>query len=139
MMDLKDFSTVVGAMISTIQLFAVTRIDHYRERYVPDIVEKIITILGLIQGVSSGLLVIFYIINRFEIVTKAEWRNFIKQNKLIYKILPNPGRLSVDEMSFEQTHIILMVNGPESIEFNIDKDKVNFGNFFTRMEYRLIN
>ena len=81
MMDLKDFSTIVGAMISTIQLFAVTRIDHYRERYVPDIIEKIITILGLIQGVSSGLLVGFYIINRFEIVTKAKWRNFIKSNK----------------------------------------------------------
>ena len=42
-------------------------------------------------------------------------------------------------MSIEQTHLILMVNGPESIEFNIDKDKRNFGNFFTRMEFRLIN
>ena len=48
MMDLKDFSTVVGAVISSIQLFAVTRTDHYRSRSVPDIVAKVITILGLI-------------------------------------------------------------------------------------------
>ena len=32
-----------------------------------------------------------------------------------------------------------MVNGPESNEFNIDKEKINFGNFITRMEFRLIN
>ena len=32
-----------------------------------------------------------------------------------------------------------MVNGPESTEFNMDKDNANFGNFFTRMEFRLIN
>lgn len=48
MMDLKDFSTVVGAVISSIQLFFVTRVDHYRDRYVPDIVAKVITVLGLI-------------------------------------------------------------------------------------------
>mgnify|MGYP000314250867 CR=1 FL=1 len=48
MMDLKDFSTVVGAMISSIQLFAVTRTDHYRERAVPELVEKVILVLGLI-------------------------------------------------------------------------------------------
>ena len=65
MMDLKDFSTVVGAIISSIQLFSVTRTDHYRERFVPEIVDKVIFILGMVQGVSSGLLVVFYIINRF--------------------------------------------------------------------------
>ena len=42
-------------------------------------------------------------------------------------------------MSIEMTHLILMVNGPESIEFNINKEETNFGNFFTRMEFRLIN
>lgn len=52
-------------------------------------VEKIITVLGLIQGVSSGMLVGFYIINRFSIVTKGKWRIFIKQNKLLYNLLPN--------------------------------------------------
>ena len=49
MMNLKDFSTLLGALISSIQLFAVTRTDHYRERSVPDFVEKVITVLGLIQ------------------------------------------------------------------------------------------
>lgn len=42
-----------------------TRTDHYRERYVPEMVDKVIIILGMVQGVSSGLLVVFYIINRF--------------------------------------------------------------------------
>ena len=101
MMNLKDFSTLLGALISSIQLFAVTRTDHYRERSVPDFVEKVITVLGLIQGVSSGMLVGLYIINRFSIVTKAKWRIFIRANKAIYKPLPNPHRLSVDEMSIE--------------------------------------
>ena len=32
-----------------------------------------------------------------------------------------------------------MLNGPDSVEFNLTKGKTNFGNFFTRMEYRLIN
>ena len=105
----------------------------------PDTVAEVITVLGLIQGASSGLLVAFYIINRFQIVTKAKWRAFIKENKQRYRTMPNNDRLSVDEMSIEQTHLLLMVNGPESIEFNIDKEKVNFGNFFTRMEFRLIN
>lgn len=122
MMDLKDFSTVVGAMISSIQLFTVTRTDHYRERAVPELVGKIILVLGLIQGASSGLLVVFYIINRFQIITKASWRQFIKHNQSLFKILPNTARLSVDEMSIEQTHLILMVNGPDAVEFNIDKD-----------------
>ena len=48
MMDLKDFSTLLGATIGSIQLFYITRVDHYRDRYVPDIVAKVITILGLI-------------------------------------------------------------------------------------------
>ena len=72
-------------------------------------------------------------------MTKAKWRAFIKENKQKYKTLPNNDRLSVEEMSIEQTHLILVVNGPESNEFNIDKEKVNFGNFITRMEFRLIN
>lgn len=115
------------------------RTDHYKERAVPDIVEKAITVLGLIQGTSSGLLVVFYIINRFQIVTKAAWRNLIRYNKLLYKVLPNHARLAIEEMSIEQTHLILMVNGPESIEFNLEKGTRNFGNFFTRMEYRIFN
>ena len=72
-------------------------------------------------------------------MTKAKWRAFIKENKQKYRILPNNDRLSVEEMSIEQTHLILMVNGPESNEFNIDKEKINFGNFITRTEFRLIN
>ena len=100
MLDLKDFSTALGALISSLQLFFVTRTDHYRERSVSDEISRVITILGLIQGCSSGLLVIFYIINRFEIVTKEFWRSFTRSNKQLYKTLPNVERLTVDEMSF---------------------------------------
>lgn len=67
----------------------------------PDFVKKIILVLGLVQGASSGILVGFYIINRFQIETKGKWREFIKGNKLLYKTLPNNLRLSVDEMSVE--------------------------------------
>jgi hypothetical protein len=79
-----------------------------------------LTILGIIQGVSSALLICFYINTRFNIVTKGKWREFTKSNKNL-TVLPNPDRLSVDEMSIEQTHLILLVNGPDAIEFNIVK------------------
>jgi hypothetical protein len=61
----------------------------------------LITILGIVQGISSGVLIGFYIINKFDIVVKAKWREFIKQNKLIYSFPENPERLSVEEMSLE--------------------------------------
>ena len=121
-MDLKDFSSVLSLLMSLIQLFFITRTDHYLVRSSPDFIVQTIFVLGLIQGSSSGLLVVFYIINRFEIVTKAAWRDFIKSNKTIYKLLPNNARLGVEEMSIEQTHLILMVNGPESIEFNLEEN-----------------
>ena len=38
LMKLKDFSTCVGAIISSIQLFSLTRTNHYKERLVPDFV-----------------------------------------------------------------------------------------------------
>jgi len=47
-------------------------------------------------------------------------------------------------MSIEQTHLILMTKGPETDEFNMVEDEdgtpiKDFGNFFTKMEYGLIN
>jgi len=36
------------------------------------------------------------------------------------KIMENEERLKVDEMSFEMTHMILMVEGPEANQFIID-------------------
>ena len=48
MMDLKDFSSVLGLLMSLIQLFFIVRTDHYRERSSPDMVEKGILVLGLI-------------------------------------------------------------------------------------------
>jgi hypothetical protein len=59
-----------------------------------------------------------------------------KERKM--KCLPNEGRLTVDQMSIEQTHLILMVKGPEADEFNME-EPMNLGNFFTKAEYWLIN
>jgi hypothetical protein len=47
-------------------------------------------------------------------------------------------------MSIEQTHLILMTKGPEAVEFNLEtdefgKNKRNFGNYFTYLQFQLIN
>ena len=53
--------------------------------------------------------------------------------------MPNNDRLDVNEMSFEMTHLILMVKGPDAPEFNINLNQRNFGNYFTLSEYHLFN
>jgi hypothetical protein len=43
-------------------------------------------------------------------------------------------------MSYEMTHMILMIKGPEAPEFQLDKDAPrNFGNWFTASEYYFLN
>lgn len=96
-------------------------------------------ILGIIQGCSSGILIIFYAINKYALVTKSGWRNFNKLNKSKFKLLENENRLSLHEMPIEQTHLILMVKGPEADEFNLVKGKRDFGNLFTKIEANLFN
>ena len=49
--------------------------------------------------------------------------------------MPNEERLTVTEMSFEQTHIILMVKGPFATEFIGNDEEQIFGNFFTWTEF----
>lgn len=48
MMDLKDFSSVLSLLMSLVQLFFIVRTDHYRDRSSPDLVKKIIMVLGLV-------------------------------------------------------------------------------------------
>ena len=50
----------------------------------------------------------------------------------------NEDRLDVSEMSVEMTHIILMTKGPNAPEFHTSEER-SFGNFFTKMEYYLLN
>ena len=109
--------------------------NNYRDPYVPEYISLIIFILGLIQGSSSGILCVFYAINKYALVTKAGWRTETKSNKGKYEML-DKTRLTVREMSLEQTHIILMCKGPEADEFNMDKNKRDFGNFLTKLEYQ---
>lgn len=67
-----------------------------------------------------------------------KWRQYVNENKKKYKMLPNEDRLFVNELSIEATHQILMCKGPEAEEFNIGGVQ-NFGNWFTKMEYKLFN
>lgn len=67
-----------------------------------------------------------------------KWRQYVESNKGKYEMMSNNDRLDVSEMSYEMTHLILMVKGPEAHEFNIGH-KTNFGNFFTWSEFHLFN
>ena len=64
------------------------------------------------------------------------WRDFVHENNKCgkYELIPNNDRLDVSEMSFEMTHNILMLKGPDATEFTQD-GAVNFGNFFTWSEF----
>ena len=50
-------------------------------------------------------------------------------------------------MSYEQTHLILMLRGPEATEFNMNRNEDDdgkkggrdLGNFFTYLEYQLLS
>ena len=46
--QLKDFSSYVGLMISTMQLFSLVRVAHYKERALPQSVQKVVFILGIV-------------------------------------------------------------------------------------------
>ena len=66
---LKDFSSVVGFFINSLQLFYAEKKYHYREPDTPDWVQNAIQILGIIQGASSGILIFFYAINKKKLIT----------------------------------------------------------------------
>ena len=138
-MALKDFSTFVGLLINFIYLCFAERRYHYRDMDVAEWVSDSIANLGLIQGASSGILIFFYAINKKRLITQRKWREFVEGNKGSEK-LQNAERLDVGKMSFEMTHLILMRNGPEAAEFNLEAGEApNFGNWYTWSEYQLFN
>lgn len=139
MAQLKDFSNIVGLIISLSQLFFLRRINNYRDPYVPEQIKLMIFCLGIVQGCSSGILIVFYAINKYALVTKAGWRDYNKQNKNKIEVPVNDQRLSVGEMSIEQTHLILMLKGPEAEEFNMNKGVRDFGNLYTKLECMMFN
>ena len=131
MAQLKDFSNLVGLVISLAQVIFLIRVDNYTQREMPIYITRLVFYLGIVQGISSFTLCIFYIINKYTLVTKSGWRNFVENNKrTAAKIPENEERLNVQEMSIEQTHLILMAKGIEAEEFNIG-EKPDFGNRFT--------
>ena len=134
MAQLKDFSNLVGLVISLSQVIFLIRVDNYTQREMPIYISRLVFYLGIVQGISSITLCIFYIINKYTLVTKSGWRNFVETNKrTAAKIPDNEERLNVREMSIEQTHLILMAKGIEAEEFNIG-EKPDFGNRFTQLE-----
>lgn len=134
MAQLKDFSNLVGLVISLLQVIFLIRVDNYTQREMPIYISRLVFYLGIVQGISSITLCIFYIINKYTLVTKSGWRNFVETNKrTAAKIPDNEERLNVREMSIEQTHLILMAKGIEAEEFNIG-EKPDFGNRFTQLE-----
>lgn len=134
MAQLKDFSNLVGLVISLSQVAFLIRVDNYTKREMPIYITRLVFYLGIVQGISSFTLCIFYIINKYTLVTKQGWRSFVEANKrTACKIAENEERLNVQEMSIEQTHLILMAKGIEAEEFNIG-EKSDFGNKFTKME-----
>lgn len=135
---LKDFSTFIAFLINAIMLFFYKRQHHYRNPRIPQYIEDSIQYLGIVQGFSSGILILFYSINRASLIIKSRWRSFCEQNKKKLTLPSNEDRLDVTEMSIEMTHRILLLNGPDATEFTIE-GKRRFGNCFTTMEYYLFN
>ena len=56
----------------------------------------------------------------------------------MFSLLPNNERLSIDEMSIEMTHVILMLKGPNATDFN-NEGLFNLGNWFTKTEFYILN
>ena len=136
---LKDFSTMLSIIMNLILIVFTERTNHYREVYIPEFASQIIWFGGLIQGVSSGALIIFYAMARGGLITKAKWRDFVKSNHKKIKPFENDDRLDVTEMSINMTHTLLMTKGPEASEFEGEDGKRIFGNLYTRVEYYAFN
>jgi len=93
------------------------------------------------QGSSSLILIFFFAINKKKLITNTAWREFICENNdnEVCEIGDNEERLDVNQMSYEMTHVILMMKGHDANEFNIEEGVRNFGNWFTYSEYHLLN
>lgn len=141
LMFLKDFSSVIGFIMNLTFLSFATRKYHYKILEVPEWVIDTIEYLGYVQGSSSLILIFFFGINKKKLITNIMWRDMISENekKSGYELPENDDRLTVNQMSYEMTHMILMMKGPDANEFNLDENNINFGNWFTYSEYHLLN
>ena len=79
--NLKDFSTLVAIIINAIFIIFVGRSDYSRDLDYPQLYQNMVQYLGIIQGISSGLLIFFYAYTRGGLITKKKWREHIKKNK----------------------------------------------------------
>ena len=131
---------MVGLSINFLYLCFARRKFHYRTLDIDPWVIDTIQILGYIQGSSSGILIFFYAINKKRLITKKMWRTFVDEQNANeeQKLIPNNNRLDVVEMSYEMTHQILMLKGPEASEFNLT-DTPDYGNWFCYSEFQIYN
>ena len=142
---LKDFSSVVGMIMNLLYVYYATRKYHFKKLDITDWVVDQIGILGWVQGSSSFVLIFFFAINKMNLITKKGWREYVSSNNdpnrdPPLELISNDERLTSTQMSYEMTHQILMIKGPEAPEFQIDNDSPrNFGNWFTSSEYYMLN
>jgi len=132
---LKDFSTLLSVLMNVILIAFLERRNHYREQYIPDFASQMIVYGGIIQGISSGVLILFYASARGGLITKAKWREYVKENQKTMAPFENEDRLDLSEMSIEMTHNILMTKGPEAPDFEGEEGALVFGNCYTKFEY----
>jgi hypothetical protein len=116
---LKDFSSVVGMIMNLLYVYYASRKYHYRDLDIADWVVDQIGILGWVQGSSSFILIFFFAINKMNLITKKAWREYVAENlkDSSLKVIPNDERLEAKYMSYEMTHVILMLKGPGAPEF----------------------
>ena len=71
---------MVGLFMNMLFLFYAERKYHHRDLAVPYYVVDSIEYLGYMQGATSLMLIILYIISKKQIVVKKAWRDFTKLN-----------------------------------------------------------
>lgn len=81
---LKDASTGLALILNFLLIAFVIRVDNYRTVYIPDAANQTITYCGIVQLVLSGSLIVCYTLARGGLITKAKWRDYIKENSRKY-------------------------------------------------------
>jgi hypothetical protein len=127
---LKSLSTLVALIINLVMIASMKREVESNQSFIVNgelfgVVDAsiIITILGLIQLVTSSLMLTFWIIINIPCILKSQWNNFIEEHKQelttrlelgIYEVNRDPTKYTTEEISY-----LFRTKGPESIFFRL--------------------
>jgi hypothetical protein len=108
--------------MNVLYLYYAARKYHFKVLDITDWVVDQIGIFGWVQGSSSFILIFFFAINKMNLITKKAWREYVASNNdpardPPMQLITIEDRLTAREMSYEMTHQILMIKGPEAPEF----------------------